>query len=308
MCETALFENDQMTKQYKVTPCYDLLGTHSVGTKVTVQSWLKSKYVHTLLVYRPVRAVSPRTDKSYVEHFCIHQRWSHPNKLVLYRNIARSHHKDLISTNMCVVNTNRVWTMQISVMSACCVRCLACGCSRCQSQPFRGGAWTLSNAIHCKEASDKMTSYRSCVVNKRWCEQNLDGVNKIFKSVINIFMVWTKLWRCDLENWWCAQNLDGVKQLFKSVNNILMVCAKLCRCDPKNRWCDQNLDGVKQIFKSVINILMVWSKLWRCDLENWWCDQNLDVWNNFSRVWTTSWWCDQNYDGVILKIDCVIKI
>ena len=32
------------------------------------------------------------------------------------------------------------------------------------------------------------------------------------------------------------------------------------------------------------------------------------VWNNFSRVWSTSWWCDQNYDGVILKIDGVIKI
>jgi len=86
-------------------------------------------------------------------------------------------------------------------------------------------------------------------------------------------MVWWKLWRCDLENWWCDQNLDGVKQLFKSVNNILMVWTKLCLCDPENRWCDQNLDGVKQVFKSVINILMVWSKLWRCDLENWWCEQ-----------------------------------
>ena len=234
-----------MTKQYKVTLCYDLLGTHSVGTKVTVSdstrwfgyklcgTWFApsricfneigtdlhvfngcryqnmnrltrwchfplffflvtpffcvkprclgmikwqnntkshnvttclvlrgykgycSELIHTLLVYRPVmtmpltneagstevprcdvtstvpvhelyarilhrpcRAVSPRTDNSYVEHFCIHQRWSHPNKLVLYRNIARSHHKDLISTNMCVVNTNRVWTMQISVMSS----------------------------------------------------------------------------------------------------------------------------------------------------------------------------------------------
>ena len=32
------------------------------------------------------------------------------------------------------------------------------------------------------------------------------------------------------------------------------------------------------------------------------------VWNKFSRVWTTSSWCDQNYDGVILKIDGVIKI
>ena len=36
LCETALFGNDQITKQYKVTPCYDLLSTHSVGTKVTV--------------------------------------------------------------------------------------------------------------------------------------------------------------------------------------------------------------------------------------------------------------------------------
>jgi hypothetical protein len=35
-------------------------------------------------------------------------------------------------------------------------------CSWCQSQPFRGGAWTLSNAIHCKEASEKMTSCMSC--------------------------------------------------------------------------------------------------------------------------------------------------
>jgi hypothetical protein len=30
LCETALFGNDQITKQYKVTPCYDLLGTHGV--------------------------------------------------------------------------------------------------------------------------------------------------------------------------------------------------------------------------------------------------------------------------------------
>ncbi len=38
LCETALFGNGQITKQScdKVTPCYDLLGTHSVGTKVTV--------------------------------------------------------------------------------------------------------------------------------------------------------------------------------------------------------------------------------------------------------------------------------
>ena len=36
LCETALFGNDQITKQYKVTPCYDLLGTHCVGRKVTV--------------------------------------------------------------------------------------------------------------------------------------------------------------------------------------------------------------------------------------------------------------------------------
>ena len=27
-CETALFENDQITKQCKVTPFYDLFGTH----------------------------------------------------------------------------------------------------------------------------------------------------------------------------------------------------------------------------------------------------------------------------------------
>ncbi len=106
-------------------------------------------------------------------------------------------------------------------------------------------------------------------------------------------MVWTKLWRCDLENRWCDQNSDGVKQFFKSVINILMVWTKLWRCDLENRWCDQNSDGVKQFFKSVINILVVWTKLWRCDLENRWCEQIfygviniLMVWSNDISVWT----------------------
>ena len=155
-----------------------------------------------------------------------------------------------------------------------CVRCLACGCSRCQSQPFRGGAWTLSNAIHCKEASDKMTSYRSCVVNKRWCEQNLDGVNKIFKSVINIFMVWTKLWRCDLENWWCEQNLDGVNKSFKSVINMCMVWTKLWRCDLVNWWCEQIFFGV---------------------IKCWWCDQTIFRCEQTSIFWKLcdhTVWCD----------------
>ena len=121
-----------------------------------------------------------------------------------------------------------------------CVRCLACGCSRCQSQPFRGGAWTLSNAIHCKEASDKMTSYRSCVVNKRWCEQNLDGVNKSFKSVINMCMVWTKLWRCDLVNWWCEQIFFGVIKCWWCDETIFRceqtsIFWKLC---DHTVWCD----------------------------------------------------------------------
>ena len=200
LCQTALFGNDQMTKQYKVSLCYDLLGTHSVGTKVTVQSWFThSLYidlwwrcpsptmriqcthadstevsrcdvtstvpVHELyarILHRPCRAVSPRTDKSYVEHFCIHQRWSHPNELVLYRNIARSHHKDLISTNMCVFHTTCVWTMQIGVMSACFVPHIHDFCI--------WFAITLSKVW----------------IKSWWCEQNysgvtlkIDGVNKI---------------------------------------------------------------------------------------------------------------------------------
>ena len=84
-------------------------------------------------------------------------------------------------------------------------------------------------------------------------------------------MVWTNLCKCDPENRWCDQNLDGVKQLFKSVINILMVWSKLWRFE--NWWCEQNLDGVNKSFKSVINICMVWTKLWRCDFVNWWCEQ-----------------------------------
>ena len=35
----------------------------------------------------------------------------------------------------------------------------------------------------------KPRSFWSGVSENRWCDQNLDGVNKIFKSVINILMV-----------------------------------------------------------------------------------------------------------------------
>ena len=150
-----------------------------------------------------------------------------------------------------------------------------------------------------------------CDLENRWCAQNLDGVKQLFKSVINILMVWTNLCKCDPENRWCDQNLDGVKQLFKSVINILMVWSKLWRFE--NWWCEQNLDGVNKIFKSVINIVMVWTKLWRCDPENWWCDQNLDgvkqifksvnnifmVWSKLWRCDLENWWCDQNFYGVI---------
>jgi hypothetical protein len=78
-----------------------------------------------------------------------------------------------------------------------------------------------------------MTSYRSCVVNKRWCEQNLDGVNKIFKSVINIFMVVplnnfmgpegdtvTVAEQLLNTEYWCEQNYDGVILKIDGVNKI----------------------------------------------------------------------------------------
>ena len=104
-----------------------------------------------------------------------------------------------------------------------CVRYLAFGCSRCQSQAFRGGAWTLSNAIHCKEASDKMTSYRSCVVNKRWCELMTVWFCKL--------MVWTKFRWCEQKFQECDQNVHGVNKIMTVWSCKLMVWTNFFRCD-----------------------------------------------------------------------------
>ena len=116
----------------------------------------------------------------------------------------------------------------------------------------------------------------------RWCQFPLFfffitpffGVKQLFKSVINILMVWSKLWRCDLENWWCEQNLDGVNKSFKSVIKMCMVWTKLWRCDLVNWWCEQ-------IFFGVI-------KCWWCDQTIFRCEQTSIFW----KLWFPTVWCD----------------
>ena len=129
--------------------------------------------VHELyarILHRPCRAVSPRTGKSIKEHVCIHQRWSHPNELVLYRNIARSHHKDLISTKVCVYHTNNGnW----------CDVCMFCT--------------TYSWFLHliCDHTAKNLF-------------HTLNGVMKIMTVWSWKLMVWSKFLRCDqmLMVWW----------------------------------------------------------------------------------------------------------
>ena len=57
LCETALFGNDQITKQYKVTPCYDLLGTHSVGTNCVELGLHLAEYAVHLAEYALMKLV-----------------------------------------------------------------------------------------------------------------------------------------------------------------------------------------------------------------------------------------------------------
>ncbi len=63
---------------------------------------------------RPRRALSPRTTKTSVQHFCIHLWYSHPKERVSYHIICNSHQKTVNHTNM-------VWTQVLGVITTCLV-------------------------------------------------------------------------------------------------------------------------------------------------------------------------------------------